>query len=550
MQKKSVSFVFLVLFVTAFLAGCTKGKSPFSVTSSPHHMNELKQIESLLDADPFAALDSIDSLKENGGVEAWSALDANELRLREIQALYKCRSLSSDCPDLTPVIGFYDSLVTLYPNDSELHFLRANAYYYKGVEWAADNDDVSAFAHFMKAYELANDSMKSVEEPKYQRFVALSCTRLGEILYYYGIHETALSFFQMAGEHFESMGDLVAASAVKRNEAAVYQALKQYDKAITAFADAESLHPVNDAFADHAKGGMFFEQQQYDSALFYLEKSFGQSDPFAKTDAAAKLSEIYRFKGQVDSEIYYTRYFVESSLHESSLTSRRMEIEYLLKSEDKEAIAETADSHSNAFVPLLVAVFLVVIALMAYVIVRNRKRISHIENKITTIERKHLQENADKDLEIEQMTQQLNDTREQLENVTKTTFEESWNNFSNSPIANKIRHSVEGKDIMIKSVGLYPKLKLKEVDILELIRVANGCFYDFSTRLLHDYPELTTSDLRHCCLALLGMNDAEIAVLEGISYSGTNRRTKKIVSVLNMDSSLEQSILMYLRKYW
>ena len=187
---------------------------------------------------------------------------------------------------------------------------------------------------------------------------------------------------------------------------------------------------------------------------------------------------------------------------------------------------------------------------MAYVIVRNRKRISHIESKISTIERKHLQENADKDLEIEQMTQKLIDTREQLENATKTTFEESWKNFSDCAIANKIRHSVEGEDIMIKNVGMYPKLKLKEVDFLELIRMANGCFNGFSSRLLHDYPELTTSDLRHCCLALLGMNDAEMAVLEGISYSGSNRRTKKIVSVLSMDDSLEQSVLMYLRKYW
>ncbi len=539
-----------MFLITVFLGACSENKTPFSEVDSPRHFDVLKTVESLLDSVPSQALDSIATLKKWNSVEPWLPLDANELKLREIQAQFKCRSLSSDCPDLTPVIEFYDSLVSLYPDDAELHFLRANAYYYKGVESSAANDDVSAFAYFMKAFELANDSMQPTEKPKYQRFVALSCTRLGEILYYYGIHETACQYFQMACERFSSLGDMAAAGAVKRNEAAVYQALKQYDKAVATFDDAESLHPGSAFFVYHAKGGSFFDQQQYDSALFYLEKSFGESDPFAKTDAAAKLSEIYRMKGEVDSEIYYTRYFVESSLHESSLTSRRMEIEYLLKSEKQELLPDKSDRHFSSFVPLLVVALLIVIALMAYVILRNRRRISHIENKITTIERKHLQENADKDLEIEQMTQMLNDTREQLENVTKTTFEESWNNFSNSPIANKIRNSVEGKDIMIKSVGLYPRLKLKEVDILELIRVANGCFAGFSSRLLHDYPELTTSDLRHCCLALLGMNDAEIAVLEGISYSGTNRRTKKIVSVLDMDSSLEQSVLMYLRKYW
>ncbi len=547
MKRNSVSIAFYVLLVVAVFGGCSKEKSPFSEASSPRHMNELRQIDALLDANPSAALDSINRLKQDGNVESWSSLDANELKLREIQARYKCRSLLPDSPDLEPVISFYDSLVSLFPDDSELRFLRANAYYYKGVEC---DDDVQAFAHFMKAYELVNDSMKSLEGPKCNRFVALSCTRLGEILYYYGLFETARSYFQVACEHFESIGDLVAVSAVKRNEAAIYQANKQYEKAISTFAEAESLHPVSEAFAYHAMGGLLFDQQEYDSALFYLEQSFRQSDPFAKTDAAAKLSEIYRFKGQVDAEIYYTRYFVESSLHESSLTSHRMEIEYLLKKDNLDNPSEDSGNHSFVIPMLLVLVLLAVIAVMAYVIVRNRKRISHIESKISTIERKHLQENADKDLEIEQMTQKLIDTREQLENATKTTFEESWKNFSDCAIANKIRHSVEGEDIMIKNVGMYPKLKLKEVDFLELIRMANGCFNGFSSRLLHDYPELTTSDLRHCCLALLGMNDAEMAVLEGISYSGSNRRTKKIVSVLSMDDSLEQSVLMYLRKYW
>ena len=550
MLKKSVSIVFLALFVASIFCACSKGKSPFSATSSPHHLNELKQIEALLDVNPSAALDSLNRLEAKASAEIWSPLDANELMLRVVQAQYKCRALSTDSPDLASVVDFYDSLVALYPDDRDLHFLRANAYYYKGVECEEGNDDVLAFEKFLKAYELATDSVKLYGESKCQRFVALSCTRLGEILFYYGIHDSALSYFQKAFEHFAAIEDMVAAAAVKRNEAAVYQAEKQYEKAVSLFSEAEVLNPVSDMFAYHSKGGLFFEQQQYDSAQFYLEKSFGQSDRFAKSDAAAKLSEIYRLKGQVDAEIYFTRFYVESSLHESSLTSRRMEIEYILKNENKVAPSETTHRQTNALVPILVMAFLCVIAIMAFIIVRNRKRISHIENQISTIEQKHLQENADKDLEIEQMTQQLNDTREQLENVTKTTFEESWNNFSNSAIANKIRHLVEGKDIMIKSVGLYPKLKLKEVDILELIRVANGCFNDFSTHLLRDYPELTTSDLRHCCLALLGMNDAEIAVLEGISYSGTNRRTKKIVSVLNMDDSLEQSVLMYLRKYW
>jgi hypothetical protein len=112
----------------------------------------------------------------------------------------------------------------------------------------------------------------------------------------------------------------------------------------------------------------------------------------------------------------------------------------------------------------------------------------------------------------------------------------------------KIQQSVEGKDIMIKSVGVYPKLKLKEMDYIELVKEANRCFPDFSSRFLKDFSDLNVADLLHSCLALLGLNDAEIAVLEGISYSGTNRRTKKILTVIGQGNNLEQALLSYLNK--
>ena len=119
--------------------------------------------------------------------------------------------------------------------------------------------------------------------------------------------------------------------------------------------------------------------------------------------------------------------------------------------------------------------------------------------------------------------------------------------FSNSSISSKIKQSIEGKDIMIKSVGDYPKLKLKEMDYIELVQEANRCFPDFSSRVLKKYPDLNVSDLRHGCLALLGCNDAEIAVLEGISYSGSNRRSKKILSVLDSEESLENAMITCLK---
>ena len=153
-------------------------------------------------------------------------------------------------------------------------------------------------------------------------------------------------------------------------------------------------------------------------------------------------------------------------------------------------------------------------------------------------------------MEISQMAQKLNDTRERLENVTNHTFEEAWRGFNESDIVLKIKEKMEGNDIMIKNVGLFPKLKLKEVDFIELVRTVNLNFTDCSQRFLKDFPDLNIADFRQCCLAMLGMNDAQIAVLQGVSYSGVNRRTKKILSSMQSETTLEQAFMSYLRNNW
>ena len=295
-------------------------------------------------------------------------------------------------------------------------------------------------------------------------------------------------------------------------------------------------------------GAKYFELRQFDSAVPHLEQAFRTGDRYARVDAAAKLAEIFREKGMAEEELSYTRFYVENSIMETRMASRKMEIEYLYDAFNHSKSTPAVEKKDNRqLIYLLALLMLAVIAFMAYIIVRNRKRISHIENKITTIEQKHEQENADKDHEIEQISQALNDTREQL-NAQRVGFDEAWQSFYNSAIVTKIRQNVEGKDIMIKSVGVYPKLKLKEMDYIGLIQEANRCFPDFSSRFLKDHPDLNVSDLRHACLGLLGMNDAEIAVMEGISYSGANRRTNKILAAMGRGDNLEQAMMNYLGK--
>lgn len=544
-KTRQIGCVFLLL--AAALCACTRQKAAFTESNAPHHFKEFRAVEMLLETQPDKAVDSVSLLEARFSGSDITPRDYMELQLRIVQMQYKNRFLTEESPDLFPVVAFYDSLASLYPTDNELCYLRANAHYYKGVEFAFADDDVEAVRHYLDALGVMKQFEACDEHPFAKRFIALAYTRLSEILYRYGLYDEAMEACNQASLHFETDADL---AAMKRYEANIYQAEKDYDKALARFGQAEALAPLDPDAVELAIGAKLFGLQQYDSAYPHLKRAFATGDPIVRVDAAAKLAEICRIEGKADEELRYTRFYVESSMRESQLTSKKMEIEYLYDEYNKtKEVEKKENSGDNGSIGLLL-LLVVVIGFLAFVIVRNRSRISHIENQISDIEEKHRKESADKDLEISQMAQELNDTRERLENVTNHTFEEAWKGFNESQIAIKIKEMMEGNDIMIKNVTLFPKLKLKEVDMIELVRTVNSNFTDCSQRFLKDYPELNSADFRQCCLALLGMNDAQMAVLEGVSYSGVNRRTKKILAAMQTENTLEQAFLTYLRNNW
>lgn len=535
---RAISYLFL--FWAVSFCACSKQKTAYSEDNAPRHFKELREVETLLETRPETALDSINALKTKSLQTPFSALDDNELRLREVQAQYKNRCLTEESPDLVPVIVFYDSLAAFYPADEDLSFLRANAYYYKGVEYAFANEDVAAFTHYLNALEVMRQHESWDNHPYAKRFIALTYTRLSEMLYRYGIRDAAFETCHKAASFYDSEADL---AAMMRFEATIYQSQKDYDKALALFESANELVAVGDEPMQLAIGARLFELKQYDSAVPHLRRAFVNGDRFTRVDAAAKLAEICRDKGLTDEELAYTRFYVENSLMETRMTSRKMEIEYLFEaSKDTKGETHANENKGQGSLVLLAAFLLLVIVFMAFIIYRNRRRISHIENKISTIEQTREQEETDKSNAPKQTLQS--------ENVARIDFDEAWNSFLESAIVRKIKQSVEGKDIMIKSVGVYPKLKLKEMDYIELVKETNHCFPDFSSRFLKDFPDLNVADVRHSSLALLGLNDAEIAVLEGISYSGTNRRTNKILSAIGGGNSLEQALIDYLNNMY
>lgn len=496
------------------------------------------------------ALRFLDSLFSLHSTQNWMEIEQHEFDILHVEAQYKNGALTEQSRDLTAAVAYFDSLAQNVPNDDAVRFLQAKAHYYLGTEERLRQQDVKAASDFIKALTLARDGSQKRDDPQNTRFIGLAYFRLGEILNAYNIQSTAVAVFDSAKACFEVVNDTLGVAASIRNIGEVYQSNKDYEKALVKFKEANALWDFGEQLYDHAIGGIFFTHHQFDSAYPYLERSFYQSGPYARIDASAKLAEICHGRDESALENQYTLFYVQNSIREANRSSDKMEIEFLCDALRSVPPVRKQNNWSNQGVAILVLCILAIIAVLAFIIVRNRHRISHIEKHLSSMEQLHREETQDKDRQIEAISQQLNDTRQQLkEQQTKPVvdFDKALSDYMHAPITTKIHKLVDGKDIMTKSVGLYPQLKLSEVEFIELVQTANRCFPDFSSRLLRDYKNLSTADVRHCCLALMGLNDAEIAVLEGITYSGANRRTNRILSLMGQDCGLAESVLLFVK---
>ena len=472
-----------------------------------------------METHPEQALQLLEGCDPTPGQDNWNEIERHEYQVLMAEAQYKTGRINSDSEPLDAAVTFFDSLAQCYPKDGALHFLLAKSYYYIGTKNTFVHHDVDAADYYVAALETAWAG-PNTENAELTRFKGLCHYRLGEILYNYNIQAPALQAFDSAQYYFNQVNDTLGVAASIRSKGEVYLANKGYECALGRFKEASQLWDFGDTWCEHALGGLFFEQHQLDSAVVYLERSFETGGPYTRIDAAAKLAEIWRERGDREKEDYYTLFYVQNSIREANRSFDKMEIEFIYDGIKQAVKPQAPRSNMTLHILIIVALVLALIAL----------RKSH---------RKDTKPKPEPEKQPERRRQ-----------VPSIDFESAMDRFQNAPVTLKIRKSVKGKDIMTKSVGLYPKLKLSEMDFIEVVRAANSSFPDFSSYLLQDYSELSTGDVRHCCLALMGLNDAEIAVLEGISYSGSNRRTKRILSIMDKGSGLEGTILVYLKNLY
>lgn len=259
----------------------------------------------------------------------------------------------------------------------------------------------------------------------------------------------------------------------------------------------------------------FYYNNKFAESLPYLLKCFEEGNNKIKVEAAEMLASVYFSLNNHDKELFYAQYQAKAQSAEARLTPVKMELEtYYDTFFDQNNPKETDKSKNiNGLLWILVAIIIIVLAIGIIAFYR------------------------------------YNLPKETITAVPGRSFEDDYKTFVNSKIYKDIKASLEGKEILIKTVGDYPRLALTKNKIITLTTTFNESFPNLTHSLSTAYPDLTQSDFRFIILSFMGFSDLEIAVLLKQTYSSANKRGNRIENIFGTQLELNHFILGFLSSF-
>ncbi|MBE6337798.1 MAG: tetratricopeptide repeat protein [Lentimicrobiaceae bacterium] len=532
---------------------------------------------------------------------------ASQIELAD--SLYKNYLPQSNFEEVEAAVKYLDSICSISSNHQRKlrrhlldtsNFLHARAHYYHAVGLTEKDDIVGACEHYLRALEIMKGFRvseiqdvedESVEDKSKLRFMALTYSRLGELFLEEHYIEFALNNFKNALKYSEMLDDSFAEAITLKYIGKVYHisansdsALYYYNKSIET-----TSHPINKLdvdkyiaqilFAEGIKdsayaiinhnlaamdnyaprytyysvlGSFYYYDNEYDSAIYYLEKSVESQYLYTKLNAATKLSAIYDSLGNYEMKMYYDDVFSQ------------MTIDNINKSIDKTKLSALYDDYKNReyetrrkstiktiALLIMIAAFILIVFLL---IIRSKQRdkdvllqskiqevdnmnvvMSQMEKDLLDVKYKYSLARGkikSKNLELRKKDDEINKYKQKYQHVDDVLHDEpvfDLNKYFQSEICRKILNDI---DVLSKSkVKNYQLRPLSQYELALLLDTANICFDDYLKKITLKY-NLKNNDLYYLCLRYLNINDKQISSLLGLTYSAVRKKRNKMKDIV------------------
>ncbi len=480
-------------------------------------------------------------------------------------------------------------------------FLSARAHYMNGVGFYERDSVVAACGEYLKALEIVETHFPNVETvctpslpiAHLPRFMALTYGRLGELfdnqfmqnaIYCYKkalvfniIEPTSptgmVNLLSSLGREYHFFSQMDSAEYYN-NEAWKYVSDTNHltyrnlfsQQALLNYYLGKGVEPaVNDLRYMVAKsqnedekltrfatiGHIYYEAQNYDSALFYLIQVFeNKDDASLKWDAAEKLRSIYQSRGDTLKVTQYAIFQAENAVSEVESNYQVSQLNDMfqqhLQWEQERAEAErqqAARLRRNRMI-VVACVLVVVAALLAWLLHRRKMRQQRDEasQQMEAEREAYRLEKASMSGRLKKSNQELRELKDQMRQQAGSSApkqESQAVSFNDEPICRLIMERVhEGQFKAQMDCKLYQDYALGKEHVMALREAADCHFGQFTSRLAKAYPELTRGDLDYCCLYLLGLSDADVSALMQRAYNTVSERSRKLKGVFGSEEPI------------
>ena len=610
-MKRWFSIVFLVGIV-AFSA-CNRLVETRRATSLPTDVSpELSAIDSLMWQRPDSALMCLlpyfDTCCRDGVHAVSTTHDCHYANLLLAELLYKNDNPQLNRAELLRAVDYYDSLYActdVARNVSTNAFLDARAHYINGVGYYERDSVVEACQEYLKALVVMEERFEEEElVGNKARFMTFTYNRLGDLFSSLYMMEPAIDCYKHSydysvispissysvssalyriGKQFDKKGEIDSANyyyslalanmpdttnlyyrdIVSTKTLLSYQLTHQAETAIRCLKQLAVLATDDDERLTRyvVIGGIYFEEQLYDSACHYLEPILGNKrNQFLQMKVANYMRIIYDSIGNSEKSeecMHYLALHNEMGAKNNALVSQLSDMykAYQSRKNEKEAEKkrETAVKKTLGFgIPVAIVLALTIIVTLK---LRSKKLLKkqreeadkklgeteqQYKEKLRQKQQIHRMEQAAMSGRLKQRNEEMRELKDQVKRQDELdATPKQAESFIDEPICRLILERVKKGKFKSKVDYLeYKDFALSKQQLFDLRVAADQHFDLFSIRLKNAYPQLTNGDLDYCCLYLLGLTNADLAALMQRAYNTIVERDGKLKKIFGYDNPL------------
>lgn len=588
MKKKLFYLLILTILTSVVLTSCSRFNL-FTEETTPYHYDILKNVNININDNPEHALSLLEDFYQKYDLELLSKAEYFEYNILLSEARYKCNMEHINESTLREAILYFDSLNTLYPNNTDVLFLNAKAHYYLGVGKEENERYKDAFVNYLESIRLLNKiNFFKTSDNFINHFKALTLVRLSDILYWLDAYVPSIECLNDANKLFEKENNYHAMARNNVIMSIMYAQNYDYSIALRHLSIADSLATVcyddplirNEIVRMNASimYNMGYHKEPFDIMLKQFNTLESETQ---KMEVAGVLGDIYYDLGILDSALYYYEYYLPDNRF-SKIDAANHIIEIALKTGNNELVTKYApilneetnnelmlstikteitsmyeqykiESHnihiySRVLMCLGIILSFTILFFIFGMYLINLKKIKYnkeLDEKKFYIN--SLQEKIDKkSSENKHIKQKIKSLEVELQEIKTKKY------LTHAPFDMKLKKLMEHPKCVrlseiclnnnIKTNTEYPDLLISEAEQKELIDLFNKTFDNAFNRIISENEGLKYHDSLYFCFYLIGMSEKHISAVTGKSYNIIYNRTKKIQSILGKDKSIREAL--------